>query len=269
MFISVLICFVVLSPFTLINSSDTYNDSLSESLSRQYGSYCGPRRSCLAPQYRCDTSNPNPSCVCGEKFTLDDETGICVACPLEGEACKTHCCPLTVLTAGDETLHCRSGQCQRCVLADDFNTLLCHENINNQLMFISATQIAMATALIMGILATFILLYKLCAKSSVRGMNRSMLRRGGRPSVDSLQRDINRRLRDAPPRYSRAPPAAMAPAVFDSGLTNLGFVHDSSVPPPAYSTVVRNKAKNQTEEKLEKEDVFLTTSQTDGVAIHI
>ncbi|KPI91393.1 hypothetical protein RR46_14897 [Papilio xuthus] len=104
----------------------------------------------------------------------------------------------------------------------------------DQMLLVSSTQIIMAAALILGIITTFILLYRLCAATA------NLQPVGARPncesrlSIGSLQIYVEERLRDAPPKYSRTAPAGSSvyPA---SAYLNAGFIHDSSVPPPAYT----------------------------------
>ncbi|KPJ18914.1 hypothetical protein RR48_12425 [Papilio machaon] len=104
----------------------------------------------------------------------------------------------------------------------------------DQMFLVSSTQIIMAAALILGIITTFILLYRLCAATANLQPVGTRPNYESRLSIGSLQIYVEERLRDAPPRYTRTAPAGSSvyPA---SAYLNAGFIHDSSVPPPAYT----------------------------------
>ncbi|KAI5644407.1 hypothetical protein NE865_03514 [Phthorimaea operculella] len=163
-------------------------------------------------------------CYCSQGYILSPYHNRCIRCPDVGEKCFGLCC------SSNNTLTCWQGVCQVCV--DPLGTWICREPLDH-ILLISSTQIAMATALVLGIIATFMLLYKLCAASTLRPLGTGS-QYGGRLSIGSLQLYVEERLRDAPPRYSRtAPPGTTAiPATV---YVNSGFIHDYSVPPPPYT----------------------------------
>uniref|UniRef100_A0A1E1W8M8 EGF-like domain-containing protein n=1 Tax=Pectinophora gossypiella TaxID=13191 RepID=A0A1E1W8M8_PECGO len=194
---------------------------------------CAKPRSGEDQQNECDKSNctgdayecVNGDCYCARGFIPNPFQNRCTKCPGAGEKCFGPCC------SENTTLTCWQGVCQKCY--DPYGTWICRESLDH-ILLISSTQIAMATALVLGIIATFMLLYKLCAASTLRPMGGGS-NYEGRLSIGSLQLYVEERLRDAPPRYSRtAPPGTTAiPATV---YVNSGFIHDCSVlPPPPYT----------------------------------
>ncbi|XP_063619417.1 uncharacterized protein LOC134792131 [Cydia splendana] len=173
---------------------------------------------CTGKEYQCIGDR----CYCAVGYTPNPAQTACLKCPGYMEKCYGPCCN----SHGNGSLQCFQGVCQRCY--DPLDNWICRDSLD-QILLISITQVVMATALVLGIIATFVLLYKLCAATNLRpSSSRSRL------SVGSLQVYVEERLRDAPPRYSRTAPAGSSvyPAV---AFLNAGFIHDSSVPPPPYS----------------------------------
>ncbi|XP_050667685.1 uncharacterized protein LOC126967237 [Leptidea sinapis] len=167
-------------------------------------------------------------CYCAPGFIPNYYQTRCIECPGLGEACYGPCC------GGNTTLQCWHGVCQTCY--STFGTWICRD----QFIMVSGTQIVMASALVLGIIATFILLYKLCAVPPLRPMSRERSANSeGRLSVGSLQIYVNERLRDAPPRYTSTAPSGSTtyPA---SVYLNSGFMHDNSIPPPSYTPELKN-----------------------------
>ncbi|XP_022825565.1 uncharacterized protein LOC111355745 isoform X2 [Spodoptera litura] len=166
---------------------------------------------CVGEGYECIDG----TCYCAKGYIPNHFQDKCMRCPGLGETCMGPCCNIY----GNGTLSCWQGVCQPCY--DDFGKWTC------------STQVIMGAALILGIIATFILLYKLCATTDIRPFGAGS-NSDGRLSIGSLQLYVDERLRDAPPRYSRTPAAGSAtyPAI---AFLNAGFIHDSSIPPPPYT----------------------------------
>ncbi|XP_026322093.1 uncharacterized protein LOC113231779 [Hyposmocoma kahamanoa] len=164
-------------------------------------------------------------CHCSSGYILNHFQNRCVRCPGKGEQCFGACCNYYE----NGTLSCWQGICQAC--HDKRGKFICRDNID-QIFYVSSTQIAMVTALVLGIIATLVLLYKLCAATSLRPMGSSS-NYEGRLSIGSLQLYIDERLRDAPPRYSirTAPPNANATVT----SATVRFIYDCNIPPPPYT----------------------------------
>ncbi|CAH0605513.1 unnamed protein product [Chrysodeixis includens] len=177
---------------------------------------------CVGKEYECR----DDQCYCAAGYVPNYLQNKCIRCPGLGEKCLGPCCN----AHGNGTLQCWQGICQPCY--DSFGEWTCRESLE-QLLLISSTQVIMGAALILGIIATFVLLYKLCSTTDLRALG---TRGNGdaRLSIGSLQLYVDERLRDAPPRYSRTPAAGSAtyPAI---AFLNAGFIHDSSIPPPPYT----------------------------------
>ncbi|XP_035439078.1 uncharacterized protein LOC118268630 isoform X1 [Spodoptera frugiperda] len=177
---------------------------------------------CVGEGYECIDG----VCYCAKGYIPNHFQDKCMRCPGLGETCMGPCCNIY----GNGTLSCWQGVCQPCY--DDFGKWTCRESLE-QILLISSTQVIMGAALILGIIATFVLLYKLCATTDMRAYGAGS-NSDGRLSIGSLQLYVDERLRDAPPRYSRTPAAGSAtyPAI---AFLNAGFIHDSSLPPPPYT----------------------------------
>ncbi|KAI8424237.1 hypothetical protein MSG28_002808 [Choristoneura fumiferana] len=145
---------------------------------------------CIGREYECIGDR----CYCAIGYVPNPPQTACIRCPGLGEKCMGPCCN----QYGNGSLQCWQGTCQACY--DSRGSWVCRDSLD-QILLISITQVVMATALVLGIIATFVLLYKLCAATNLRPMgssNRSRL------SVGSLQVYVDERLRDAPPRYTIA-----------------------------------------------------------------
>nr|XP_049694843.1 uncharacterized protein LOC110384030 isoform X2 [Helicoverpa armigera] len=166
---------------------------------------------CVGEEYDCIDG----TCYCAKGYVPNHYHNKCIRCPGLGEKCLGPCCN----AYGNGSLQCWQGICQPCY--DNLGKWTC------------STQVIMGAALILGIIATFVLLYKLCAATDLRAFGTGY-NGDGRLSIGSLQLYVEERLRDAPPRYSRTPVAGSAtyPAV---AFLNAGFIHDSSIPPPPYT----------------------------------
>ncbi|KAG6444215.1 uncharacterized protein LOC115456420 [Manduca sexta] len=194
---------------------------------------------CVGEEYECI----NGRCHCAEGYIPDQFQIKCIPCPGLGEKCSGRCCN----RYGNGSLQCWQNICQSCY--DTYGNLVCRDSLD-QILLISTTQIIMGATLVLGIIVTFILLYKLCTVKSLRplGNGPSAYNTDGRLSIGSLQLYVEERLRDAPPRYSRAPASGSAiyPAV---AYLNSGFIHDSSIPPPPY-TERKNDNVSQTQSTI-------------------
>ncbi|XP_034830167.1 uncharacterized protein [Maniola hyperantus] len=186
---------------------------------------------CVGEQYECI----NGKCYCTNGYIPDYHHSTCVKCPGLGEKCFGPCCG----ALDNETLQCWHGVCQSCY--GSHGNWICSDSME-QMLLVSGSQIVMAVALVLGIVATFTLLYKLCAVSQLRPLDTST---EGRLSIGSLQIYVNERLRDAPPKYSSAAPSGSSiyPATV---YLNAGFVHDNSLPPPLYTPEQKNENEPNT-----------------------
>ncbi|XP_072939759.1 uncharacterized protein [Epargyreus clarus] len=183
-----------------------------------------PAGYCEGEGYECI----NGSCYCTDGYVPNYYQTRCVKCPGIGERCFGICCNPV---GNGTTLQCWQGVCQPC--HDATGKWICRDSLD-QILLVSGTQIIMATSLILGIIATFILLYKLCAATTLRPLGQGTNNNEARLSIGSLQVYVDERLRDAPPRYTRSPQAGSA--VYPATVyLNAGFVHDSSLPPPPYT----------------------------------
>uniref|UniRef100_A0A1Q3FJ67 Uncharacterized protein n=2 Tax=Culex tarsalis TaxID=7177 RepID=A0A1Q3FJ67_CULTA len=136
------------------------------------------------------------SCDCrpGFEHNLDDNR--CHLCPSEGHPCGSCCLGESI---------CYRGYCQRCFRDQNGDCIS-----QDSLFFLTAAQVALATAMVIGIAALATLLYKTFrARSRANNpnnqqilssdlQNRSSL---SRVSLTSIQIRVLRRLRDRPPKY--------------------------------------------------------------------
>lgn len=177
---------------------------------------------CVGEQFECI----NGYCYCADGYVPDYHNKDCTKCPGLGEKCYGPCCGTRV----NETLQCWRGICQNCY--DPHGNWICRDTLD-QIILVSGSQIIMGIALVLGIIVTFTLLYKLCYVANLRPLGLGTPSSEGRLSVGSLQIYVNERLRDAPPRYTRAVPSDSS--IFPpTAQLNAGFVHDNSLPPPPY-----------------------------------
>ncbi|XP_058811355.1 uncharacterized protein LOC131676251 isoform X2 [Topomyia yanbarensis] len=132
------------------------------------------------------------SCDCKPEFEFNPEDGRCHICPSEGHACSTCCFGGTV---------CYGGRCQHCWKDQNGDCLT-----QDSLFFLTAAQVALATAMIIGISALATLLYK-TFRARTRNNNQQRLEselsrsNTSRISLSSIQLRVLRRLRDRPPKY--------------------------------------------------------------------
>uniref|UniRef100_A0A182VPP5 Uncharacterized protein n=1 Tax=Anopheles minimus TaxID=112268 RepID=A0A182VPP5_9DIPT len=116
----------------------------------------------------------------------------CVPCPSEGQHCRG-CCISDALT-------CYRAVCQRCSLDSNGNCIS-----QESLFFLTAAQVALATAMVLGVISLSFLLYK-TLRNRLRRNNQvleSEFRQSvvSRVSLSSIQQRVIRRLRDRPPKY--------------------------------------------------------------------
>uniref|UniRef100_A0A182NN24 Uncharacterized protein n=1 Tax=Anopheles dirus TaxID=7168 RepID=A0A182NN24_9DIPT len=116
----------------------------------------------------------------------------CVPCPAEGQQCRA-CCISDALT-------CYRGVCQRCSVDNNGNCIS-----QESLFFLTAAQVALATAMVLGVISLSFLLYK-TLRNRLRRNNpvlESEFRQSvvSRVSLSSIQQRVVRRLRDRPPKY--------------------------------------------------------------------
>ncbi|XP_013190317.1 uncharacterized protein LOC106134739 [Amyelois transitella] len=193
---------------------------------------CSPK--CVGEEYVC----LNSKCYCADGFLPNRFQNSCVKCPGLGEKCFGPCCSHN----GNTSLHCWYGICQPCT--DPAGNWICRDSLD-QILLVTTTQAIMGTALILGIIATFVLLFKLCATTDIRPMGRGA-NYDSRLSIGSLQLYVDERLRNAPPRYSRTPATTDSSTYPAISYLNDGFVHDCSVPPPPYTEEVKDETLQPT-----------------------
>ncbi|KAL4706590.1 hypothetical protein ACJJTC_009002, partial [Scirpophaga incertulas] len=182
---------------------------------------------CTGNAYQCI----NGDCYCADGFIPNYLQTACVRCPELGESCFGTCCN----SVSNISLQCWHGLCQPCY--DYKEKWICRDTVE-QILLISTTQVIMGTALLLGIIATFMLIFKLCTLTNVRPLGNTS-NCESRLSIGSLQMYIDERLRDAPPRYSNTVPSTSAPAAAPTttAYTNNAFLSDRLVPPPPYTEV--------------------------------
>ncbi|XP_049530814.1 uncharacterized protein LOC125948612 isoform X1 [Anopheles darlingi] len=131
-------------------------------------------------------------CECKPNFE-DIGTFECVPCPGEGLHCRG-CCMT-------DALICYRGICQRCDTDSNGNCIT-----QESLFFLTAAQVALATAMVLGVISLSFLLYKTLRSRLRRNNNQtapSEFRQSvvSRVSLSSIQQRVVRRLRDRPPKY--------------------------------------------------------------------
>lgn len=136
------------------------------------------------------------TCDCKPGFEHNLEDGRCHLCPSEGHPCISCCLGESI---------CYRGYCHRCFRDQNGECIS-----QDSLFFLTAAQVALATAMVIGIAALATLLYKTFrARSSANNshnqptagddlQNRFSL---SRVSLTSIQIRVLRRLRDRPPKY--------------------------------------------------------------------
>lgn len=95
-------------------------------------------------------------CICRPYFEFDN-LGDCIDCPMEDHFCGYNGC------CGTDTLVCYYGICKPCLLDPGTRKCITRE----QLMYSTLSQISLALAMVLGILALITLLYKACKRPSV------------------------------------------------------------------------------------------------------
>ncbi|XP_053680180.1 uncharacterized protein LOC128731108 [Anopheles nili] len=129
------------------------------------------------------------TCQCKPHFEGSIE---CVPCPGEGQPCRG-CCVSNALT-------CYLGVCHRCSVDSNGNCIS-----QESLFFLTAAQVALATAMVLGVISLSFLLYKTLRNRLRRNspVIESEFRQSAvsRVSLSSIQQRVVRRLRDRPPKY--------------------------------------------------------------------
>ncbi|XP_026755572.1 uncharacterized protein LOC113515525 [Galleria mellonella] len=197
----------------------------------EYEDECNPN--CVGEEYVCIKGQ----CYCTDGYLPNPLQTACVKCPGLGDKCFGMCCS----HPGSDSLHCWHGVCQPCY--NSFGDWICRDTFD-QMLIVSSTQIIMGTTLILGIIATFILLFKLCAATNIRPIG-SNSPYDSRLSIGSLQIYVEERLRDAPPRYSSTAPSESVQYPSINYISD-GFIHDLSMPPPPYSPENKNEDNQNT-----------------------
>ncbi|CAG9795205.1 unnamed protein product [Diatraea saccharalis] len=145
---------------------------------------------CQGEEYKCLEGK----CYCADGFIQDYFQTECIKCPELGQKCFGTCCN----SLSNTSLQCWHGICQPC--SDANGNWSCRDSVD-QALLITTTQLVMGIALVLGIIATFMLLLKLCTVSRLRLLGTSRRSDSDRLSVGSLHMYVEERLRDAPPRF--------------------------------------------------------------------
>lgn len=112
---------------------------------------CTSDEICLEINAVCDRALQK--CICRNNFEFDN-IGNCIECPEENHFCGFDGC------CGSDTLVCYFGVCKPCVR--EVGSMKCITK--EQLMYSTLSQISLALAMVLGILALVTLLYKTCKK---------------------------------------------------------------------------------------------------------
>ncbi|XP_053685830.1 uncharacterized protein LOC128735364 [Sabethes cyaneus] len=171
------------------------------------------------------------TCECRPDFDYNPDDGRCHVCPGDGQLCTSCCFGGMVCHAGRCT-HCWKDQDGECITQDS-------------LFFLTAAQVALATAMVIGVSALATLLYK-TFRARARNANQQTLEsdqnrpRASRLSLSSIQIRVLRRLRDRPPKYETRHNYEFHQRE-RTGQTNQQRRHDTSPvssptgdPPPTY-----------------------------------
>jgi len=213
-------------------SQSFFNDSYTQ-IEPSHRTYCSTDDQCRFDQNEiCDPLIHK--CICSPYYE-QNEAGICIECPDQAQRCHI-CCK-------GPHLICYIGICVKCHF--DISTQKCISQ--DELFYVTISQIALVTAMFLGMLALLVLLYRTCIKfayifgrrardSEVRTHNIGHMQRLGftRTSITSIQRRVITRLKDRPPRYARA--------ILENNTNNNGqIVNDQSCvvlgePPPMYES---------------------------------
>lgn len=175
-------------------------------------------------------------CECKPEFEYREEDGRCHLCPTEGNYC-TNCCFGGTVCYGGRCQHCWKDQNGECISQDS-------------LFFLTAAQVALATAMVVGVAALATLLYK-TFRSRARASNEQILENEinrsslNRASLSSMQVRVLHRLRDRPPKYEtrhnyefhqREQRSQQQPQRLNTTPVSrhTGSIHAAGDPPPAY-----------------------------------
>lgn len=180
-FLSLLVCLGWLPACSCTTTSNILLAALTDSWTKCGDTLC---------QEETEVCRENSYCECKPHFE-DQGSQKCLPCPGEGQLCHG-CCISDALT-------CYRGICQRCAVDSNGNC------IQESLFFLTAAQVALATAMVLGVISLSFLLYK-TLRSRFRRNNQvlqSEVRQSvaSRVSLSSIQQRVVRRLRDRPPKY--------------------------------------------------------------------
>ncbi|XP_001237639.4 uncharacterized protein LOC120898899 isoform X1 [Anopheles arabiensis] len=176
------VCFSWLPALSGTTTTNPFHAALTDNLTQ-----CGAVV-CVAETEVC---REDSFCECKPHFE-DQGSFQCVPCPAEGQYCRG-CCISDALT-------CYHGVCRRCSLDSNGNCIS-----QESLFFLTAAQVALATAMVLGVISLSFLLYK-TLRNRLRRNNQvleSEFRQSvvSRVSLSSIQQRVIRRLRDRPPKY--------------------------------------------------------------------
>ncbi|GAB0093523.1 hypothetical protein DMENIID0001_086730 [Sergentomyia squamirostris] len=235
-----LMVFLFIHKFTIVAEASS---NLTEGFC-QDDSHCGIREICNVQSEQCQCD--------GNSYPHEYKPDIfyCAQCPMEGEYCRNGCC------FGNDVL-CVRDICTQCTKKENGGHI-CPNSGN--LIFATASQIALSAALIIGIAALATLLFRMCSKRSLTDGRRSRGLLGEdnsrfsseRASLSSIQIRILQRLRDRPPRYetrhnfnlrSQSHEPGIAPPSYDNPSTTP--TTDTELPPP-YTIAIGTPAFDNT-----------------------
>lgn len=125
------------------------------------------------------------------------------------------------------------------------------------MFLITASQVVLGTAIIMGLSALVTLLLRACSRprnhESVGNLPDEFGRTGVRASLSSLQQRIMSKLRDRPPRYEtrhnydyQRQQGTTRIAVLNPGAVSALTSDRSNIPPPAYENSDSNSVRTMT-----------------------
>ncbi|XP_055908657.1 uncharacterized protein LOC129943333 [Eupeodes corollae] len=181
----------------------------------------------------------NGSCVCHPIYF--NNNGSCLMCPEFQESCSFEkCCFRSSLGCIRDICRCLNGA----------DTVTCTYNGPGFPMYVSASQIALSAALIMGMAALTMVVYRLCTKPRyLSARQRALASQMGfnienenlsyatylRASLTSMQIRVLTRLRDRPPTYDNRPAPIALP---DAPPPYEGTSEGIALPPPYIEVVV-------------------------------
>ncbi|XP_055852487.1 uncharacterized protein LOC129916514 [Episyrphus balteatus] len=181
-------------------------------------------------------------CSCSPNFYYDSFQGNCTSCPGFNQPCFFEAC------CASDYLVCYKGFCQ---CQNGINSISCSYIGPTNPFYFTASQIALSAALIMGMAALSMVVYRLCTKPRyLSARQRALASQMGlnmenenlsyanylRASLTSMQIRVLSRMRDRPPTYDNRPTPAVpleAPPPYEGNSEGIAL-------PPPYMEVLVN-----------------------------